>query len=131
MRYNLSAIMKRAWEIKREDSSYVFAICLKLAWAEAKVSERIEELQEKGFSRWTKGNFDRLYINADKLGLEADHYKSGSIRSAYFQGEKISNSQAGRMFAAKTYVDVKTGRIHGTNGVLVKIAANLADVYAA
>lgn len=35
-KYNLSKIMKRAWEIKREDSRYIFGECLKMAWEEAK-----------------------------------------------------------------------------------------------
>ncbi len=33
---NLRNIMKRAWEIKRQDSRNIFAECLKMAWAEAK-----------------------------------------------------------------------------------------------
>lgn len=35
-KYNLSKIMKRAWEIKREDKNNIFGLCLKMAWAEAK-----------------------------------------------------------------------------------------------
>lgn len=36
MKYNLSNIMKRAWEIKRQDSENIFGLCLKMAWDEAK-----------------------------------------------------------------------------------------------
>lgn len=62
-KYNLSAIMKRAWEIKKESDrkvrnqlynlyifrdledseKAVFSECLKMAWAEAKKAERIAE----------------------------------------------------------------------------------------
>lgn len=35
MKYNLSTIMRRAWEL-RKSSRRTFATCLKLAWAEAK-----------------------------------------------------------------------------------------------
>lgn len=35
-KFDLKKIMQRAWEIKKEDSRYVFGICLKIAWAEAK-----------------------------------------------------------------------------------------------
>lgn len=31
-----AAVMRRAWEIKRENKDNVFALCLKMAWAEAK-----------------------------------------------------------------------------------------------
>ena len=34
--------------------------------------DEIERLEDMGFRRWTKGDMDRLYIDADKLGLECD-----------------------------------------------------------
>lgn len=34
--YNRVAIMKRAWEIKKEHKENVFSLCLKMAWKEAK-----------------------------------------------------------------------------------------------
>lgn len=40
-KYNLSAIMKRAWEIKKENTANIFGICLKMAWAEAKEEKEI------------------------------------------------------------------------------------------
>lgn len=57
MRYNLSAIMKKAWEIKKENKENIFSLCLKIAWAEAKGAVEteakitkdyiIEKLEEK------------------------------------------------------------------------------------
>ena len=38
-KYNLSAIMKRAWEIKKEDERNIFSLCLKMAWKEEKEME--------------------------------------------------------------------------------------------
>lgn len=35
-KYNLSKIMKRAWEIKKEDVKNIFSICLQMAWKEIK-----------------------------------------------------------------------------------------------
>ena len=35
-KYNLSAIMKRAWEIKKENERNIFSLCLKMAWEEEK-----------------------------------------------------------------------------------------------
>lgn len=35
MKYNLTAIMRRAWKLRRE-GRHSFPTCLKLAWAEAK-----------------------------------------------------------------------------------------------
>lgn len=86
----------------------------------------IQKLEEAGFKRWTKGAHDRLYINATSLGLEYETYKSGSIRSATFNGEEIPNSRAGRMLAMKMYIDVTTGELHTTNGKGVQVDADLA-----
>lgn len=36
MKYDLRKIMKRAWEIKRENEKNIFGLCLKMAWEEAK-----------------------------------------------------------------------------------------------
>lgn len=42
-KYNLSNIMKRAWEIKKSDNSYIFGLCLKMAWEEAKTPKKSEK----------------------------------------------------------------------------------------
>lgn len=80
---------------------------------EAKVitEETIAKLTERGFKRWTKGSIDRLYVSAEQLGLVCEHYKTGNVSNAEFRGESISNSQAKRMKVAKTFIDVKTGRV--------------------
>ena len=74
--------------------------------------EKINKLINKGFKRWVKGNYDRLYINAYELGLECDYYNTGNIRSASFRGKSLSNSRARKMKYSKTYIDVKTGNIY-------------------
>lgn len=55
---NLSKIMKRAWEIKKEDNRNIFGLCLKIAWEEARnmnVDDELKELvtkisNERGYS---------------------------------------------------------------------------------
>lgn len=59
-KYNLSEIMKRAWEIKKENESNIFAFCLKKAWSEAKVANY---LLDKGLKVWEGGSNKRIYIN--------------------------------------------------------------------
>ena len=90
--------------------------------------ERIKELEAKGFNRWIKGNLDRLYINATQLGLDCAYYKTGNISGADFKGEHVSNSEARRMKAAKTYIDVKTGKVHSDNEKLLRAAEELAEI---
>lgn len=110
-------IMKNAWEIAREGQKAFggkvreyFAQALKMAWAQAKSTINIEALEKKGFNRWTKGEMDRLYFNLEKAGaLELDYYKSGNLRSAYLDGERISNAEACRLLAVKCFIDLKNG----------------------
>lgn len=90
--------------------------------------EMIERLIRHGFSRWTKGTMDRMYINADKLGLEYTTYNTGNISSAKLDGEKISNSKAYRLLGAKTYLDLHTMTFHGTNDKLLERAMKLAEI---
>lgn len=135
-------VMKRAWEIAKNAAkkfghsvkSY-FAMSLKMAWTEAKapkaqkpVSERIEELEAKGFKRWQKGGMDRLYINANVLGLVVHYRKTGSICDAWFNEESISHAEGGRMKMAKTFIDVKTGVVYSDNETLKRAAEKLVEI---
>ena len=89
--------------------------------------EKIAALEKKGFKRWTKGNLDRLYINAGQLGLVCTYYKTGAISSAKFNGEDISNRKASSMKCAKTFIDIKSGILYGDNEMLKSEAQKLID----
>lgn len=43
-KFNLHRIMKRAWEIKRQDKRNIFSFCLKMAWEEAKEETSLPKL---------------------------------------------------------------------------------------
>ena len=78
----------------------------------------IQNLIAKGATRWTKGDHDRLYLNAaanEIVGLETTHYKSGSISSATLKGESISNNRAGKIsdIICSAYIDLTTGKLYG------------------
>lgn len=90
-------------------------------------NEMISKLEKAGAKRWTKGRFDRLYINAWVLGLECTYYNTGNISSATFKGEHISNCEGYRMKAAKTYIDIETGEIKSTNQYLQEAAEELVN----
>ena len=90
--------------------------------------ERIAELVAKGFKRWTKGNIDRLYINAAQLGLVCSYYNTGNVKYAEFNGEQISNSQARRYKAAKTFIDIVHETVYSDIPALREAAASLAGI---
>jgi len=83
--YNLSTIMKRAWEIKNQDSKNIFSLCLKMAWEEAKAPKQ----KFMGYAKISKtdgetyGNSDFLYfklwIKADKKRVYINDYKRRTI----------------------------------------------------
>ena len=90
--------------------------------------KKIAELTGKGFSRWTKGNIDRLYINSTQLGLVCSYYDTGNIKSAEFCGHSISNCQARRYKAAKTFIDIKTEKVYSDYPTLKEAACKLAGL---
>lgn len=76
--------------------------------------EQINSWIERGFSRWAKGDMDRLYLTRKSsyvIGLtqrpRCDHW--------YLDSSRISAARAEEMLAAKTYIDVKTGKAHSNN----------------
>ena len=75
--------------------------------------DEIEAFLKRGFRRYNPDNIDRLYINSRNLGLDCAFYDTGNIKYAEFNGQQISNGRAKEMRSAKTYVDVKTGRVFG------------------
>lgn len=89
--------------------------------------EVIKALEEKGFNRWQKGAFDRLYVNASQLGLVCEYHKTGNIKNSWFRGEMISNRQAGKMRASKTFVDVTTGQVYSDNDTLKGVVVDLLE----
>lgn len=133
-------IMKRAWEIAKaaatifggKASDYIRGGALKMAWAEvsgkpATTEQKIAALEKKGFKRWQKGSYDRLYVNAGVLGLVCTYYRTGNISTSEFNGYSISNSHAYRMKAAKTYIDVKTWTLHSDDDDLFEAAQKIMD----
>ncbi len=108
-------IMVKAWEIAREGQKAFggkvreyLAQALKMAWAQAKSTINIEALEKKGFSRWTKGDMDRLYFNIERSGhMVVDHYKTGNISFAAIDGEEISHRFAGQILSVKCFIDLK------------------------
>lgn len=108
-------IMNNAWAIAREGQKAFggkvreyFNEALKMAWAQAKNSINVEDLEKKGFNRWTKGDMDRLYFNIQKSGhMDVDYYKTGNISYASVDGEEISHRFAGQILSVKCFIDLK------------------------
>ena len=83
-----------------------------------------DKLISLGLKVWEKGDMERIYINHEQLkavfGLDISFYKSGSIKKAFLNGEKLSNRQAGLIFKQNIYFDIKQNQFVNT-GELVSI----------
>lgn len=99
-KYNLSKIMKKAWEIRRNwhSRALTFGECLKKAWSEAKkeyqnslVPEKFTDGMEitvdgvtRTLKRWTKAGYDRIYINGGCR--KGDGFVDIKNKKAYLNG---------------------------------------------
>lgn len=72
------------------------------------------------------GSRFRLYINdwAALIGLRIDRYNTGNISHATLNGDKISNSEAGRILAAGDKVWIENGEVHVTGSGRVEWVPN-------
>lgn len=93
----------------------------------AATEKLITALEEKGFKRWTKGDKDRMYIDAEKLGLKVQKYGSGAVKHAEWDGEKISNREGASMLHAKTYLDLTDMSVHSDDSDLLAAAEAIIE----
>lgn len=103
-KYNLSKIMKRAWELKRCNSYYSFSKCLSLSWSEAKRELRAAE--ESAAAEAQKGA-------TFKQGMEITvGYSTYTLRrwQSYGKDRIYINVNAHKNIG---YLDVRTGNIYG------------------
>jgi hypothetical protein len=133
-------IMRRAWELaKVGQANYggsvkmYFSEALRIAWKESKMvketkEEMIQRLEGLGFKRWTKGNMDRMYVNATMLGFTYDTNRYGKLQRSYFNGEEVGNCEGRKYLAAKTYLDLNTMEMISDRGDLRQAALELAKI---
>ena len=119
-KYNLSNIMKRAWELVKK-AGLCISEGLKLAWKEAKnMGETMEEkLIRLGYKVWEKGDMKRIYINDFQKYLEVEETNTpaamgrGRIINGICTDEYKSFAQRQALnlvdwgFGAKLYYDCK------------------------
>lgn len=73
--------------------------------------KQIAKLESKGFKRWTKGDYDRLYINAYNIhGIDTKWEKNGK-KTLSINGEELTYTKSAKLSYAKIYIDVKTGEV--------------------
>lgn len=74
-----------------------------------------KKLVDMGLRVWARGGMRRIYINpwdfGKVFGLDLSFYKTGNIRSAFLNGEKISNSRADKLLGNDApYYNCNTGK---------------------
>ncbi|WNX85273.1 hypothetical protein RWV98_03065 [Agathobaculum sp. NTUH-O15-33] len=115
-KYNMSEIMKAAWRVKRNFCHLPFGECLRRAWERAKfIAQQITVIATKftnnmtviadGYTRtltrWTKGNFDRVYINGGSR--RGDGFVDLKSRKANLRGELTYQVKIAEMILAMEF----------------------------
>lgn len=90
-KYNLSAIMKRAWTIKKQNSKNIFGECLKMAWDEAKEINLIFVIDKGEYGKYevtVKENMS-VTVNGMKATLEGKSTKIRFEAPMIVKGQKV------------------------------------------
>lgn len=107
-------IFIKAHKLARENVEIVGDYKVAFVWAiktvYAGLKNNVEQkLTNLGCSVWEKYGKKRIYFNDNQLakvfGLVVARYKTGAIKNAELNGEKISNSKAGKIIANNPYFD--------------------------
>jgi len=107
-KFNLSQIMKRAWEIKKENTENIFAECLRMAWMEAKKSVAVEKtLKDKIIDKlnFIIDNAPDVYIYSVSVSGWANYGKDRT----YFAIWEKSNVSKHNVKYDYGYIDNQTG----------------------
>lgn len=98
-KYNVSEIMKRAWEIKKENEENIFSECLKMAWAEAKspkksekeiLIDRLNEKAEEANSHDNGYHYVASVSNWENYGKSRTYFAIYESRNNSKHSKKIS-----------------------------------------
>lgn len=93
MKYDRKEIMKKAWEIKKENEKNIFGLCLKMAWAIAKKEAEAEELPELQGSEkqiaWAKDIREKIIAKLDMGNLLTDRGELTTDWAEDFMGRKF------------------------------------------
>lgn len=77
--------------------------------------DEIGRLEDTGFRRWTKGDMDRLYIDATALGLDCQYKRDHEPCLGTWQDREVSNADCRRIYYSKVWIDVEDGSLHVTS----------------
>ncbi len=83
--------------------------------------DKIRFLCGMGFNHWKKGNMNRLYIDAEELGLKIEYLAPGVVE-ATFCGKKISQREARALKYAKTFISLPDGTAYSDDIQLKELA---------
>ena len=136
-RYGAIKAEKKAgrWVIDRVSLLRRIALGIRHTRKERKrtVQLTVENLVAVGGREWKRGDKHCVYFNniADYLPIEIEHYKSGRISWAAWEGEEISNSQAYLILQSvdRVYYDVATGEFRGCYGLRESRIASKQEVW--
>lgn len=85
----------------------------------------IQKVIAAGANHWVKGDFDRYYIDVKDL-VDYDFYKTGNVKHAAINGEKISNTKGSQLLYTKIFVE--NGELVSDDEELIELAMSHYDL---
>ncbi|BFP50050.1 hypothetical protein KCMC57_64180 (plasmid) [Kitasatospora sp. CMC57] len=134
-RTGVVAAVKQAgrWIVDTASLAYRIKLPALLRRRPATIAFTADTMTAIGGNRWQRNGMDRVYLNdwADLAGLAISRYGTGNISSASWQGENISNSQAGKLLGSidKVWFDAADGELHCRFGYATSRVATPQDVW--
>lgn len=124
----------RRWAIDSASLAKRIALGIRHTTKKAKTIEyTTENMIAIGGNEWKRGNYHRVYFNNwhELAGLELEHYGTGNIRWAGWQGETVSNSQGYKLAGSveKVWFDAATGKFHCRYGFTESRVASQREVF--
>ena len=103
-KYNLSKIMKKAWELFRKLKKLTFGECLHRAWISAKAKPINEERVENAKKEKNIQEETNTWANWKKLGYEVIHGSKALFQVELIWGSKGDNAIYKASFFGKSQV---------------------------
>lgn len=123
------------WRINAASLAYRIKLPTLLRRRPRTIAFTTEAMVAIGGNRWQRGDKDRVYLNdwATLAGLSVTRYGTGNISSASWQGEPISNSQAGKLLGSidTVWFDAADGKLHCRSGYATSRVATTDEVWEA
>lgn len=117
-KYDLSKVMKRAWELKKENTKNIFSVCLQISWKEikegAKMRKEITKDYENNTLTLTTSKRQKAWL-AEIVGTDEKYTFNRKFLNASEDGGRWLDFKLedGKLYCWKEYDEQQFGVVEG------------------